>query len=298
VDGQDVRRASDIAGVLRLVLFAPEDLAIVRGDPDQRRRFLDDLLSQRRPAYAATKAEYDRVVRQRNQLLRQARSLAPTARTAALATLDVWTDQLVDHGAAVLAARIAGVHALAGAVDRIYRDVADRHEPVGLVYETTAGLRIPGDPDGGVPPVEPLREALREALDGAEQDEHQRGVTLVGPHRDDLEMTIGPLLARTHASQGEAWSLALALKLATYDVLADVGDRPVVILDDVFSELDTTRRQRLADACHAWDQVLVTAAVEADVPLVGRRVDVRIQDGMSHLHPRPALADGHTGGAA
>jgi DNA replication and repair protein RecF len=292
VDGQDVRRAADALGVLRVVLFAPEDVAIVRGDPGERRRFLDDLLSQRRPAFAAARADYDRVLKQRNNLLKQARALGAAARGPADATLATWTDQLVAHAATVVAARIAAVHALAGPVDRFYRELADRPEPVRLTYRSSAGAAVTGDPDAGVPDREPLEAALREALDVVADDERQRGVTLVGPHRDDLELDLGALPARSHASHGEAWSLALALKLATYEVLAEVGDRPVVLLDDVFAELDTTRRERLAAACARWDQVIVTAAVEADVPLDGEHMDVRIDDGVSSVHPRPRAAGG------
>jgi len=297
VDGQDVRRAADALGVLRVVPFAPEDLAIVRGEPDHRRRFLDDLLSQRRPAYAAAKSEYDRVLRQRNQLLRQARGLASEARRVALGTLQTWTDQLINHGAGVLAARIAVVHALSGPVDQTYREIADRPEPVGLTYRSSTGRAVVGDPEMGVPDRDELAAELAAAQAAVADDEQQRGVTLVGPHRDDLELSIGPLPARTHASQGEAWSLALSLRLATYQVLADVGDRPVVLLDDVFSELDARRRAQLADACATWDQVIVTAAVQADVPLSGRWVDVELVDGASRLAPRPAVVDPPAGAA-
>ena len=295
VDGQDVRRASDALGVLRVVLFAPEDLAIVRGQPDERRRFLDDLLSQRRPAYAAAKSEYDRVLRQRNQLLRGARGLSGSAADAALATLDTWTTQLLTHGAGLLAARIAVVHALAGGLDETYRRIADRPDPVSVVYESSTGRRIVGSPDAGVPDREPLLAELQEAQAAVAAEERSRGVNLVGPHRDDLAISIGDLPSRTHASQGEAWSLALALRLASYEVLADVGDRPVVLLDDVFSELDDRRRAQLAEACLTWEQVLVTAAVEADVPVVGQYVDVRMDDGRTELAPRPAdPADGES----
>jgi DNA replication and repair protein RecF len=292
VDGQDVRRASDALGVLRVVLFAPEDVVIVRGDPGERRRFLDELLSQRRPAYAAARSEYDRVLKQRNNLLKQARQLAPAAREAARGTLDVWTEQLVQHATAVVAARIAAVHALAGPVDRAYRELADRPEPVTLTYRSSAGLDVVGTPEAGVPDREPIEAAIRAALAEVAGDERQRGVTLVGPHRDDLDLDIGALPARGYSSHGEAWSLALALKLSTYEVLAEVGDRPIVLLDDVFAELDEVRRERLAGACGRWDQVLVTAAVEDDVPLEGRRLDVRIDAGVSSVRPRPAVADG------
>jgi DNA replication and repair protein RecF len=285
VDGQDARRAADALGVLRAVLFAPEDVAIVRGDPSERRRFLDDLLAQRRPAFAAARGEYERALRQRNQLLKQARTLPASARDAAGATLEVWTDQLIQHGTQLVAARIAAVRTLAGPVDAFYRDLADRPEPIGLRYVSSAG-ELDRDADGRVPDPAPIAAAMRARLGEVADEERTRGVSLVGPHRDDLELTIGPLPARAYASQGEAWSLALALKLATYEVLAEVGDRPIVLLDDVFAELDTTRRHRLAAACGRFDQVLVTAAVEEDVPLAGARIDVRITDGRSELAPR------------
>ncbi|MBW3621604.1 MAG: DNA replication and repair protein RecF, partial [Actinobacteria bacterium] len=209
VDGQDVRRSADALGVLRVVLFAPEDLTIVRGDPAERRRFLDELLSQRRPAYAAARSEYDRVLKQRNNLLKQARQLAPAARAAAETTVEVWTEQLVAHATTVVAARIAAVHALAGPVDRSYRDLADRPERIRLTYRSSADLSVVGDPAEGVPDRGPIETAIRTALAAAADEERQRGVTLVGPHRDDLDLDIGELAARSYSSHGEAWSLAL-----------------------------------------------------------------------------------------
>lgn len=292
VDGQDVRRAADAVGVLRTVLFAPEDLAIVRGDPGERRRFLDDLLAQRRPAFAAARAEYERALKQRNQLLKHARSLSGSAREAATATLDVWTDQLVTHGTQVVAARVAAVRALAMPTDRGYRDIADRADAVTIRYRSTAGDAVDANPADPVPDPAVIAEGLRSALDEVQHDERNRGLTLVGPHRDDLELAIGPLPARGYASHGEAWSLALALKLATFEIIAEVGDRPIVLLDDVFAELDADRRSRLAAACERFDQVIVTAAVEEDVPLIGGRVDVRLDEGRSSLHPRPTGEQG------
>jgi DNA replication and repair protein RecF len=288
VDGQEVRRTADAAGVLRVVLFAPEDVAIVRGDPTERRRFLDDLLAQRRPAFAAARSEYDRVLRQRNQLLKQQRGASSSAREAAAGTLEAWTEQLVTHGTQLLAARIAAVRALAGPVDAAYRELADRPEPIGLTYRSSAGVTVDGHAptEERIPAPGPLAEAMRSALAEVAGDERHRGVTLVGPHRDELELSIGSLPARGYSSHGEAWSLALSLKLATEAVLGEVGDRPVVLLDDVFAELDETRRARLAEACAGFDQVLVTAAVEDDVPLSGHRVDVALVDGCTQLSPR------------
>lgn len=283
VDGHDVRRAAEAAGALRVVLFAPEDLAIVRGDPTDRRRFLDTILSQRRPAFAAARAGYERALRQRNQLLRQARSLTGSARDGAAATVDAWTQQLVTHGAQVVAARLAALAAVRGELDRIYRELADRPEQVGLGYRSA--LALP-DPDEPLPGSAAVAVAFHDALAEAQAEEWQRGMTLVGPHRDDLIITIGTLNARGYSSHGEAWTLALALRLATVELLTEVGDRPVLLLDDVFAELDATRRARLSEACEAFEQVLVTAAVEEDVPLVGRRIDVRMDEGRSRLSPR------------
>lgn len=286
VDGNDVRRASDGTGVLRSVLFAPEDVAIVRSDPGERRRFLDELLVLRRPAYAGAKADLERVLKQRNNLLKSARGLRGSAQEAALSTLDAWTAQFVAHAATVTAARIAAVHALAPQVDRIYRDLADRPEPVRLTYQAAAGFEVVGTEGSGTPDVAQLQAQLGEALERTARDERDRGLTLVGPHRDELELVIGQLPSRTHASHGETWSLALALKLATWHVVAEVGDRPIVLLDDVFAELDDRRRRQLAEACVQWDQVVVTAAVEADVPLDGTRFDVRLSDGTSTIRRR------------
>jgi DNA replication and repair protein RecF len=294
VDGQDVQRAADAAGVLRIVLFAPEDIGIVRGDPGDRRRFLDALLGQRRPAFARVRSDYDRALRQRNQLLKQARSLRGDARDAATATIDVWTEQLVTHGTQVIAARVAAVRALRRPVDDFYRDLADRPEPIALRYRSSAGEDIGSDEADDVevapiPDTAAIAAAFRASLARRSGDELARGVSLVGPHRDELELAIGELPAKGYSSHGEAWSLALALKLATYEVLAEVGDRPIVLLDDVFAELDTTRRARLAAACARFDQVVVTAAVEEDVPLSGHRVEVMLTEQGTVLSPRPEL---------
>jgi DNA replication and repair protein RecF len=281
VDGSPVRRAADAVGVLRAVLVAPEDLDIVRGDPGERRRFLDELLGQRRPAYAASRSEYERVLRQRNQLLKSARGMGQIP-----PTLTTWTDQLVVHGAALIAARVAATHALAGPAAEVYGTIADRPEAVTLTYRTSAGPDVTGTPDLGTPDVAEVAAAFRQRLAAVVDEERARGVTLAGPHRDDLELAIGDLPARGYASHGQTWSLALALRVAAYEVLAEVGDRPVVLLDDVFAELDEQRRLRLARACEDWDQVPVTTAVAADVPLEGARVDVEMVGGISEARMR------------
>jgi DNA replication and repair protein RecF len=247
------------------VLFAPEDLAIVRGDPSERRRFLDELLVARTPRYAGVRADYDRVLRQRNALLKTA---AGGRRNADLSTLDVWDGHLATHGAALLAGRIALVEALAPYVKDAYHDVSAGGGPAVATY-TSALPDLVADRDA-------LESALLAALAESRPRELERGITLVGPHRDDMTLTIGDLPARGYASHGESWSLALALKLASYDLLRADGGEPVLLLDDVFAELDASRRDRLARRAAQATQVLVTAAVPEDVPaaLAGVRFDV------------------------
>jgi DNA replication and repair protein RecF len=275
VGGQAQPRARDAIGVIRSVLFAPEDVQLVRGDPSERRRFLDDLLTQRRPAYHAARQEYDRVLRQRNALLKTARARG----RAPGSTLDTWTDALVSAGSAVLAARIAAVHALAGPADRAYADLlsgdAGTTARVRLEYQLSTGRHVVGDPCEGVPVPAELAAELRAGLDERLSTEIERGVTLAGPHRDDLGLTLTDLPAKGFASHGETWSLVLALRLASREVLYEVGDEPIVLLDDVFAELDEERRRRLAAHCSRFGQVLVTAAVAEDVPLDGPRYAVR-----------------------
>lgn len=292
VDGQDVRRTTDAVGVVRAVLAAPEDLEVLRGDPGGRRRLLDDLLSQRRPAYAALLADYNRVLRQRNQLLRSARGLDGTP-----STLVSWTEQLVGHGARIVAARVAAVTALRGPATEIYGRIADRPEPITLTYRDAAdrsdlevadgqGVEGASPPEEDGPSLERIEDRLRAAFDEVAAAERERGVTLVGPHRDDLDLAVSGLPSRGYASHGQLWSLVLALRFAAADVIGEVGDRPVLLLDDVFAELDDARRHRLADLCAEQDQVLVTAAVEGDVPMGGRRLDVGMSDGRSEVTAR------------
>jgi len=364
-----VTRPRQVLGVLRTVLFAPEDLALVKGDPEQRRRFLDDLLVASAPRYAGVRADYERVLRQRTALLKSLRGhpgrtgragarayahagagreaghegtgqngtgrsglaqdgagqdTAPgdgtpqdsatqdsapqdgagregtiqngtgrdgaprNGRPGGLAgpaarTLDVWDEHLATAGAELLAARIALTATLRPLVARSYSAVAGADSvEAGISYRQS--LRIPG-PGGAAEPAEPaepaadaarLADGLREALAAVRGEELERGVCLVGPHRDDLELRIGDLPARGYASHGESWSMALALRLSAFEALRGGGDDPVLLLDDVFAELDTGRRERLAGLVAGTEQVLVTAAVPADVPaaLHGARFDV------------------------
>lgn len=268
-------RPRDALGVLRTVLFAPEDLAIVKGDPDGRRRFLDELLVARVPRLAGVRSDYDRVLKQRNALLKTAGATIRAGR-GDVRTLDVWDAHLARVGAELLSARLRLVADLQQPVRTAYEQVSQGQGDAVLAYRSS--LPDPELADDTLDVERDLLEArLLEALSKVRRQELERGVSLVGPHRDDLLISLGSLPARGYASHGESWSLALALRLASYELLtADGGTEPVLILDDVFAELDAGRRARLADLVAGVEQVLVTAAVAADVPevLAGARMDV------------------------
>lgn len=266
-----VRRARDVLGALRLVLFAPEDLELVRGDPAERRGYLDDLLVTRQPRYAGVRADYERVVKQRNALLRTsylARKIGGPR--GDLDTLAVWDAHLARHGAELLAGRLELVAALAPHVSKAYDAVAAGRGAAAVGYRPSVELPDP------VPGRAELEAALADALLRNRPAEVERGVTLVGPHRDDLVLSLGPLPVKGYASHGESWSFALALRLAAYDLLRAEGIEPVLALDDVFAELDTGRRERLAELVGGASQLLVTCAVADDVParLRGARYEV------------------------
>jgi DNA replication and repair protein RecF len=270
VNKASVPRPREVLGIVRTVLFAPEDLALVKGDPSERRRFLDEVLVARAPRLAAARSDYDRVLKQRNALLKTA-GLARRSGGPDLRTLDVWDSHLSRAGAQLLAARVELVEALRPLVEKAYATVARSASSTTLDYVSSLGPEVALEPDRDV-----LAAALQAALAGVRSDELERGVTLVGPHRDELALGINGLPARGYASHGESWSLALALRLASYDLLRADGGEPVLILDDVFAELDADRRERLASLVAPAEQVLITAAVAADVPeeLAGARVDV------------------------
>ena len=269
-----VPRAKEVLGLLRTVLFAPEDLALVRGDPSERRRFLDDLLVSRSPRYAGVRADYDRVLKQRNALLKTA-FLAKRSGGGDMRTLDVWDAHLAQSGSELLAARMALVEDLLPLADVAYREVSKGQGELALDYKSSLGEALPESRDRDV-----LGAALLSELARVRQQEVERGVSLVGPHRDDLVLSLGSLPVKGYASHGESWSVALALRLASYELLKADGvggdGEPVLVLDDVFAELDTGRRERLATLVQGAEQVLVTAAVPDDVPeqLVGGRWDV------------------------
>jgi DNA replication and repair protein RecF len=281
-------RPRELLGLVKTVLFAPEDLALVRGDPAERRRFLDDLLVSRTPRLAGVRSDYDRVLKQRNALLKTAK----LARGNALATLDVWDGHLTELGGQLLAARLRLVADLAPYVTDAYAGVAGPgSDRAALGYSSTvplAGDGSPVDPARPLPGAEELAAALRERVAERRKDEVDRGITLVGPHRDDLVLHLGPAPAKGYASHGESWSFALAVKLACFALLRAEGDDPILVLDDVFAELDAGRRSALAEVAGSAEQTLITAAVAEDVPAALRGTRVQVGDGTLQVLPADA----------
>jgi DNA replication and repair protein RecF len=270
-----VPRPREVLGTLSTVLFAPEDLALVKGDPAERRRFLDELLVARQPRLAGVRSDYERVLKQRNALLKSAGAAIKRGQ-GDVRTLDVWDSHLAIAGAELLAARISLVADLAPYVASAYTQVSDNQGPAAISYRASLAEHE-AEPEPVTPDRERLATRLLAAMAGLRKAELERGISLVGPHRDDLVLALGPMPAKGYASHGESWSFALALRLASYELLrSDLGEDPVLVLDDVFAELDTGRRERLAELVGGAEQVLVTAAVPADVPeaLSGARVDV------------------------
>jgi DNA replication and repair protein RecF len=277
LNGAPVNRPREVLGALRTVLFAPEDLAIVRGDPAERRRFLDELAVARAPRLAGVRADYERVLKQRAALLKSA---GAARRGGDLSTLDVWDGHLAEHGAQLLRARLAAVRALRPHAAAAYAQVAPTSVPLTLRYASALSAALPDlDAADALPEVGVLEAALLAELAKARPAELDRGVNLVGPHRDDLELGLGELPVRGYASHGEGWSVALSLRLGSYELLrsdALPGGDPVLILDDVFAELDRDRREQLALTAGKAEQAIITAAVVGDVPeqLAGARYDV------------------------
>ena len=251
-----VQRTREILGILRTVVFAPEDLALVKGDPSERRRFLDDLLVQRQPRLAGTRSDYDRVLKQRNALLKSAGAARRTSLEEVERTLEVWDDQLARLGAEIINARRDLTTALAPLASDAYGELVPGGAAVAIAYRSVVD-------DVTAPDVE---QALLSEMSRRRKEELDRGVTLVGPHRDDLDMVLGDAPVKGYASHGESWSAALALRLAAYDLLTTESGAPVLVLDDVFAELDARRRAHLAERVSNAPQVLITAAVADDVP--------------------------------
>ena len=251
-----VQRTREILGILRTVVFAPEDLALVKGDPGERRRFLDDLLVQRQPRLAGTRADYDRVLKQRNALLKSAGAARRASAEEVERTLEVWDEQLAHLGAEIIEARRELTSALAPLAAGAYSELVPGGSTIAIAYRSVAD-------DVEAPDV---RQALLTEMARRRKEELDRGITLVGPHRDDLDMVLGDAPLKGYASHGESWSAALSLRLAAYDLLTSESGAPVLVLDDVFAELDARRRAHLAERVADAPQVLITAAVAEDVP--------------------------------
>jgi DNA replication and repair protein RecF len=274
-----VPRQRDVLGQVSRVLFAPEDLFLVKGDPGERRTYLDELTVALAPRFDAVLSDLERVLRQRNSLLKSASSLrggGARSRVAAEATLSIWDDQLAALSAEVIAARAVLVGRLSQPLSEAYRSVApgDRDPRAHIEY-------VPGVPHAQGLGRDELVDRVRESLLARRDEEFARGITVVGPHRDEVAVTLHGMPVRGYASHGESWSMALALRLASYDIVraeAGPGGEPVLILDDVFAELDADRRERLAGAVAEVEQVLITAAVPEDVPEVLRGRTVSVTD--------------------
>jgi len=282
VNKSPVPRVRDILGYVQSVTFAPEDLDIVKKDPSNRREFIDELVVQVWPRFSGVYSDYDRVLKQRNTLLRTAR--ATKVKGTALSTLDAWDEQLVRFGSEIVAARLDLIEQLKPHLVAAYQAIAiTNNEPrilvkSSLAAEASSATLDGGDDEAGLEYLEPvsgktldrdkIADLYRAKIAQLRDKELERGITMVGPHRDDLVLLLGTLPAKGYASHGESWSYALALRLASIDLLkqeTQSGD-PILILDDVFAELDSGRRQRLATLVANNEQVLITAAVAEDVP--------------------------------
>ena len=274
-------RPREIIGLVRTVVFAPDDLTLVKGDPSDRRKMLDDLLVLRTPRMAGVRSDYDRILKQRNSLLKTAGIARGSSRDAAMATLEIWDDNLARVGAEILGARLRLVEDLRPYLGKAYEAVARGASRDDADLEYKPSIEV------GAPEATDLQQALLDAIAARRKDELDRGISLVGPHRDELLLTLGTgsgpddlrLPVKGYASHGESWSFALALRLASYDLLRADGDDPILVLDDVFAELDAERRSQLAQLVAGAEQVLVTAAVAADVPASLQGVRYLVADG-------------------
>lgn len=263
LNGNQQKKTSEFQGLLLAVIFAPEDLDLIRRDPGDRRRFMDQGLAALKPRMAGVRSDYERVLKQRNALLKSAKAQPKVD----LSTLDIWDQQLVRLGTEITMARIGLLDTLEPLIQNFYAALSSSSEEISLQLE----LNIGSDDDGAVlnnPSSDQISEMFHEKLQELRPKELERGVTLVGPHRDELRISKSGLSTRAHSSQGEAWSLALGLKLAISELLREhsVSGDPVLILDDVFAVLDSGRRSRLLEFVSDYEQVLVTSADRNSTP--------------------------------
>ena len=248
INGNPTRNQREILGAIQIVYFSPEDLDLVRGEPGTRRDFLDRLLITRTPRLAGVIADYERVIKQRNALLK--------TRTSA-AALAPWNEQLIKLGAELTAERIALIEALNPYVAQNYANL-NEVKPASISYKCST--------EGVTKDIETNITVLTNRLDEVAYQEIERGVSLIGPHRDDLHLQLGDFPAKGYASHGESWSMAISLRIGSFNLLKSEGASPILILDDVFAELDTSRRIQLMSATQLAEQTFITAAVESDLP--------------------------------
>lgn len=276
LNSHQVKRTSDLVGISKVVVFAPEDLDLVRRDPQDRRKFLDESMIQLKPRLAGVKADYERVLKQKAALLKSARQVS----NPDLTTLDIWDDQLVALGSELIFHRQELISKIFPLLEDFYHQLSGQPESLELILKTSVAGGEEEDEFQSLSSwdKQAIQDAFYQRLQALRPKELERGVSLVGPHRDELTILKSGLLARSHASQGEAWSLALGLKLAMAQLLrsdSQSGD-PVLILDDVFAVLDAGRRARLVEFVVNNEQVLITSADLEAVPdlLVAKRVEV------------------------
>ncbi len=248
VNQNQVRSQKEIFGIVQAIYFSPEDLDIVRGDPGERRRFIDQLLTLRSPRIAGVISDYERAVKQRNSLLKT---------RASSDALNPWDKQVAELGGEIITLRMLALNELKPIFNQVYKDISDT-KPAEIIYKSS--IENPSLSQGE------NSEKITERLVNNRGAELDRGLTLTGPHRDDLLLILGDHAVKGYASHGESWSIALSLKLATYNLLKSDGLSPILILDDVFSELDEERRERLAEIAKSAEQTIITVAVENDLP--------------------------------
>ncbi len=253
-------RPREVLGLLKSVVFSPEDLQIVRGDPQVRRQFLDDLLIQQHPLIAQVKSDFDKVARQRAALMKSAQSQLRRGFTPDFSTVEVWDDTFAHLSAQLSLARVGLVEELRGPTAHAYEEIGGSPRKLDIEFLASQG----NCPVGG--DVATIAGELKEILASSRMKEAERGVNLFGAHRDDLKLTLGGMPVKGYASHGETWSVALSLRLGAFELLSRDGDTPILILDDVFAELDSSRRAGLTRMITEAEQVLITAAVADDVP--------------------------------
>ncbi len=273
VNNVTVRRSKDVVGIIKTVIFSPEDLALAKGDPAVRRDFIDDFIIQNKPRMLDVKQNYERVLKQRNSLLKSltGKPLTPSSQE----TLFAWNEQLIKYGSELVEQRIHALTELRPFVEEFGNQISGSREPLKINYQS--GWLLASEAN-----LTQIQTEFNAGLINKQSEEISRGQTLVGPHRDDLSLDLADLPVRNFASHGQAWSVAITLRLATFHVLRNLDTDPILILDDVFAELDVNRRQRLIDCLSDVEQTLITVADEKDLPAELNATQIWLPDGIVH----------------